>query len=80
VIAKSALEGIAAYCRRVTGARVLVARPPMMWTDSTNTPLARLGAVPKEQVAAAIVRWALREGPADDVLVAAEIAAEPPGV
>jgi NAD(P)-dependent dehydrogenase (short-subunit alcohol dehydrogenase family)/acyl dehydratase len=80
VIAKSALEGIAAYCRRITGARVLVARPPMMWTDSTNTPLARLGAVPKEQVAAAIVRWALGEGPADDVLVAAEIAAERPGV
>lgn len=80
VIAKSALEGIAAYCRRVTGARVLVARPPTMWTDSTNTPLARLGAIPKERVAAAIVRWALGDGGADDVLVAAEIAAEQPGL
>jgi NAD(P)-dependent dehydrogenase (short-subunit alcohol dehydrogenase family) len=57
VIAKSAVEGVAAYCRRVTRARVLIARPPTMWTDSTNTPLARLTAVPKEQVAASIVRW-----------------------
>ena len=57
-IAKAALEGAAAYCERHTSARVLVARAPKMWTDSTNTPLGRLGAVPKEQVAAAIVRWA----------------------
>ena len=33
-----------------------------MWTDSMNTPLGRLGAVPKEQIAAAIVRWALVDG------------------
>jgi NAD(P)-dependent dehydrogenase (short-subunit alcohol dehydrogenase family)/acyl dehydratase len=58
-MAKAALEGAAAYCERRTGAHVLVARPPRMWTDSTNTPLGRFGAVPKEQVAAAIVRWAM---------------------
>jgi NAD(P)-dependent dehydrogenase (short-subunit alcohol dehydrogenase family)/acyl dehydratase len=57
-IAKTALEGAAAYCKRHASARVLVVRPPKMWTDSTNTPLGRLGAVPKEQVAAAIVQWA----------------------
>jgi NAD(P)-dependent dehydrogenase (short-subunit alcohol dehydrogenase family) len=58
MIAKSALEGVAAYCERHTTAGVLVARAPKMWTDSTNTSLGRLSAVPKEQVAAAIVRWA----------------------
>jgi NAD(P)-dependent dehydrogenase (short-subunit alcohol dehydrogenase family)/acyl dehydratase len=60
-IAKAALEGAAAYCRRHTTARVLVARAPKMWTDSTNTPLGRLSAVPTEQVAAAIVRWAMSD-------------------
>jgi NAD(P)-dependent dehydrogenase (short-subunit alcohol dehydrogenase family) len=55
VVAKAALEGAAAYCARHTAARVLVARPPRMWTDTTNTPLGRIGAVPVEQVAAAIV-------------------------
>ena len=69
VIAKSAVEGAAAYCRRFTSARVLVARAPAMWTDSTNTPLARLGAVPKEQVAAAIVRWALADGDSGDEIL-----------
>jgi hypothetical protein len=28
-----------------------------MWTDATNTPMGRFGAVPKEQVAVAITRW-----------------------
>jgi NAD(P)-dependent dehydrogenase (short-subunit alcohol dehydrogenase family)/acyl dehydratase len=70
VIAKSAVEGAAAYARRFTSARVLVARPPTMWTESTNTPLARLGAVPKEQVAAALVHWALGEVASDEVLLA----------
>jgi NAD(P)-dependent dehydrogenase (short-subunit alcohol dehydrogenase family)/acyl dehydratase len=69
VIAKSAVEGAAAYARRFGGTRVLVARPPTMWTDSTNTPLARLGAIPKEQVAAAIVRWALGEAASDEGLL-----------
>jgi NAD(P)-dependent dehydrogenase (short-subunit alcohol dehydrogenase family)/acyl dehydratase len=71
VIAKSAVEGAAAYARRFTSARVLVVRPPTMWTDSTNTPLARLGAVAKEQVAAAIVRWTLGEAAADEEVLAA---------
>jgi NAD(P)-dependent dehydrogenase (short-subunit alcohol dehydrogenase family) len=59
--AKAALEAAAAYCERHTSARVLVARAPRMWTDSTNTPLGRFGAVPTEQVAAGIVRWALSD-------------------
>jgi len=57
-IAKAALEGAAAYCQRHASTRVTVVRAPKMWTDSTNTPLGPLGAVPTEQVAAAIVRWA----------------------
>jgi hypothetical protein len=61
VIAKAALEGAAVYCARHTHARVLVVRPPRMWTDSTNTPMGRLAGVPREQVAAAVVRWATRE-------------------
>jgi NAD(P)-dependent dehydrogenase (short-subunit alcohol dehydrogenase family) len=60
-VAKAALEGAAEYCRRHTGARVLVARAPTMATDSMNTPLGRLNAVPKEQVAAAIVRWTMSD-------------------
>jgi NAD(P)-dependent dehydrogenase (short-subunit alcohol dehydrogenase family) len=67
VLAKAALEGAAAYCARRSAARVLVARPPMMWTDSMNTPLARFGAAAPEQVAAAIVRWAMSEERASDV-------------
>jgi NAD(P)-dependent dehydrogenase (short-subunit alcohol dehydrogenase family)/acyl dehydratase len=57
VVAKAGAEGIAAYCARHTPARVLVVRAPKMWTDATNTPLGRFGAVPKEKVAAAIIRW-----------------------
>jgi len=55
ILAKTALEGVAAYCARHSAARVLVLRPPRMWTDSTNTPLGRIGAIPTEQVAAAVV-------------------------
>jgi NAD(P)-dependent dehydrogenase (short-subunit alcohol dehydrogenase family)/acyl dehydratase len=61
VIAKAALEGAAAYCARHVRARVLVVRPPKMWTDSTNTPLGRIGAVATEQVAAAVARWVADE-------------------
>jgi NAD(P)-dependent dehydrogenase (short-subunit alcohol dehydrogenase family) len=61
VVAKSAIEGAAAYCARHTEARVAVARPPRMWTDSMNSPLARIGAAPPERVAAGIVRWAMGE-------------------
>jgi NAD(P)-dependent dehydrogenase (short-subunit alcohol dehydrogenase family) len=64
LVAKAALESLAAYCRHHVCARVLVARAPTMWTDSMNTPLGRLTAVPKEQVAAAIVRWTFTEGEA----------------
>jgi len=62
VVAKAALEGAAAYCARQTPARVIVVRAPRMWTDSTNTPMGRSGAVEKEQVAAAIVRRILAGG------------------
>ena len=55
ILAKAALEGAAAYCARYSRARVLILRPPKMWTDSTNTPLGRIGAIPAEQVAAAVV-------------------------
>jgi NAD(P)-dependent dehydrogenase (short-subunit alcohol dehydrogenase family)/acyl dehydratase len=55
ILAKAALEGAAAYCARHSHARVLILRPPKMWTDSTNTPLGRIGAIPAEQVAAAVV-------------------------
>jgi NAD(P)-dependent dehydrogenase (short-subunit alcohol dehydrogenase family) len=61
VLAKAALEGAAAYCARHTHARVLVLRPPTMWTDRTNTPLVRIGATGPEQVAAAAVTWVTRE-------------------
>jgi len=57
-IAKSALEGVATYCRQHVRPQVLIARAPKMLTDSTNTPLGRLRAVPPEQVAAGVVRWA----------------------
>lgn len=62
VTAKAALEGVAAHCARHAGAMVLVVRPPRLWTDSTNTPLARLEATPTEAVAAAIARWVLAPG------------------
>jgi NAD(P)-dependent dehydrogenase (short-subunit alcohol dehydrogenase family) len=82
-IAKAALEGAAAYCERHTSARVLVARAPRMWTDSTNTPLGRLGAVPREQVAAAIVRWAKDDRDARPLVMSgdelADAALERPG-
>jgi NAD(P)-dependent dehydrogenase (short-subunit alcohol dehydrogenase family) len=57
IVAKAAIEGVAAYCARHTESDVLVVRPPKMWTDSTNTPLGRIGAVATEQVAAAVARW-----------------------
>jgi hypothetical protein len=67
VIAKAALEGAAAYCARRTRARVLVVRAPKMLTDSMNTPLGRVDAVPAEQVAAEIARWTMTEAPAGRV-------------
>ena len=75
VMAKAALEGAAAYCARHTQARVLVVRAPRMWTDATNTELGRIGAVPKEQVAAAIVAWTAtgQGGPEPSVLTQDEL-------
>lgn len=61
VTAKAALEGAAAYCARHIPADVLIVRPPKMWTDSTNTPLERIGAAPTARVAAAIVGWTMAE-------------------
>ena len=59
VVAKAALEGAAAYCARQSPIRVIVVRAPKTWTDSTNTPMGRIGAAEKEQIAAAIVRHVL---------------------
>lgn len=56
VVAKAALEGAAAYCARQSSRRVIVVRAPKTWTDSTNTPMGRIGAAEKEQIAAGIVR------------------------
>jgi NAD(P)-dependent dehydrogenase (short-subunit alcohol dehydrogenase family) len=67
IVAKAAIEGAAAYCARHTPAAVLVVRPPKMWTDSTNTPLGRIGAAATEEVAGAIVRWATNHKPASGV-------------
>jgi hypothetical protein len=78
VIAKAALEAAAAYCARHAPARVLVVRPPKMWTDSTNTPLGRIGAVATEQVAAAIVSWVAGESRGMALLTPEQIAGSNP--
>jgi NAD(P)-dependent dehydrogenase (short-subunit alcohol dehydrogenase family)/acyl dehydratase len=80
VVAKAALEGAASYCASLGRARVVVARAPKMWTESTNTPLGRIGAVPTEQVAAGIVRRIMREDRSTEPLVvtADELAAPRP--
>jgi NAD(P)-dependent dehydrogenase (short-subunit alcohol dehydrogenase family)/acyl dehydratase len=80
VTAKAALEGVAAHVARHLGCRVLVPRPPRMWTDSTNTPMGRLGVVDNEEVAAAIARWVLDGDPlAGDVqILSPERLMEPP--
>jgi NAD(P)-dependent dehydrogenase (short-subunit alcohol dehydrogenase family) len=81
VIAKAALEGAAAYCARHAGARALIVRSPKMWTDSTNTPLGRIGAAAPEQIAAAIVRWAMEAKPAREasLLTTTELLQRSPG-
>jgi NAD(P)-dependent dehydrogenase (short-subunit alcohol dehydrogenase family)/acyl dehydratase len=68
-LAKAALEGAAAYCARHSQARVLVLRPPKMWTDATNTPLGRIGAIPADQVAAAVVSRLTRADPPSGLAV-----------
>jgi NAD(P)-dependent dehydrogenase (short-subunit alcohol dehydrogenase family) len=59
VVAKAALEGAAAYCARQSPVRVIVVRAPKTWTDGTNTPMGRIGAAEKEQIAAVIIRHVL---------------------
>ncbi|MFI6476616.1 SDR family NAD(P)-dependent oxidoreductase [Nonomuraea sp. NPDC050663] len=58
-VAKAAVEMLGTYCARRRGLRVLVARPPKMWTDMSNGPLGRIGAIPTEQVASAIAEWVI---------------------
>lgn len=54
--AKYAAEGLTrAVAAENPGLQTLIARPPKLWTDLTNTPLGRHGATPIEKVAAAMV-------------------------
>jgi NAD(P)-dependent dehydrogenase (short-subunit alcohol dehydrogenase family) len=69
-MAKSAIESLGRYCARRRKLRVLLARAPKMWTEMSNGPLGRVGAVPPEQVASAIVHWVLTP-PAEPVTVLA---------
>lgn len=49
------------HCRRLAAQRglpLLLMRAPRMWTDLTDSPVARLGAHPTEAVAADLVAWA----------------------
>ncbi|MEU4806637.1 SDR family oxidoreductase [Actinosynnema sp. NPDC023587] len=62
VMAKAALEALGRYCADHHGLRVLLARAPKMWTDMSNGPMGRVGTVPTERVASAIVGWVLRDG------------------
>jgi NAD(P)-dependent dehydrogenase (short-subunit alcohol dehydrogenase family) len=55
--AKAAVEGLlGAYGREHPGRTVLLARPPRVLTDVTNTPFGKEDVLPAERVAAAIVR------------------------
>lgn len=68
-VAKAAVEMLGQYCARRRGLRVLIARPPKMWTDMSNGPLGRIGAIPTEQVASAIAEWVIDGGRDTDVTV-----------
>ncbi|MGW2386287.1 SDR family NAD(P)-dependent oxidoreductase [Streptomyces sp. NPDC001658] len=62
--AKAAIEGLAGHlARHRPGLRVVVARPPRMWTEMTNGPAGAAGATPVGVVAGAVVRHLL-SGPA----------------
>jgi NAD(P)-dependent dehydrogenase (short-subunit alcohol dehydrogenase family) len=65
-IAKSAVEALGRYCAHQHGLRVLLARAPKMWTEMSNGPLGRMGTVPTERVASAIVDWVLNPVAGDD--------------
>jgi NAD(P)-dependent dehydrogenase (short-subunit alcohol dehydrogenase family) len=57
IAAKSAAEGLIQWAATAhQDVRFLVARPPRMRTDMTNTPGGHRGAIAPEQVAAAILR------------------------
>ena len=56
VSAKCAIEGFARAVASDSGVPLSIARPPRLRTDLTNVPLGHTGALPPEQVAAAIVR------------------------
>lgn len=64
VAAMAARESLAAHLAAGRERRVLVARPPRLWTERTNTLTGRLGAVPVEAVADWIMRAVDRAGPA----------------
>lgn len=56
VAGKAALEGLAGHIARHHGRwRVMVARPPRMWTEMANGPGAAVGAAPPGAVAAVVV-------------------------
>ncbi|MFI9502951.1 SDR family NAD(P)-dependent oxidoreductase [Nocardia sp. NPDC052566] len=55
VAAKAAVEGIAEYLAHHHPWRIVVARPPRLWTDLTNTPGGRAASHPIAPVAADIV-------------------------
>ena len=78
VAAKGALEAVAAYYAAHSNARVLIVRAPRTWTESTNSPLGRIGAADKDQIAAAIVRGLLapKESARPELLTAEELSAE----
>jgi len=64
VSAKYATEGLVHWAAaRFPGAAFLLARPPKLETDQTNTPAARVGAAAVEDVAAKIVRRLCRPRP-----------------
>jgi NAD(P)-dependent dehydrogenase (short-subunit alcohol dehydrogenase family) len=57
VAAKYAVEGMArAVAAQAASSHFLIARPPRLLTDQTNTTNSRQGAIPAEGVAAAVVR------------------------
>jgi NAD(P)-dependent dehydrogenase (short-subunit alcohol dehydrogenase family) len=68
-LAKSAFECLGRYCAQRFKLKVLIVRPPKMWTDMSNGPLGWLTSVPVEQVASATVSWILDHPAADPVTV-----------
>ncbi|MCU1646748.1 MAG: hypothetical protein JWN03_7023 [Nocardia sp.] len=62
VAAKGALEGFATYLARNFPWRVVVTRPPRMWTDLTSAPLSHVSAIATEAVAAEVVMALLEDG------------------